>query len=207
MEIFIEDIPPEGLAIEATEADEWLSLLLTDAVGEAFRPGDPARLRVSIHRVDQNATLDGLLEYRSHPACDRCLSAYEDDASVPFHAALAPLYEGKRQMEREEGMEVEIVRDDLEFSYYEGDRFDLGELIREQALLDQPMKHLCREDCRGLCQRCGKDLNEGPCGCAEKSTDPRWAPLKDVKIASRRRSEGLGSKVKAQRSKGQGKRG
>lgn len=208
MEIFIEDIPPEGLEITATEGDAWLSGLIADAAGEAFRPGDAAKLEASIHRIDENVTLDGLLEYRSHPVCDRCLEEYEETASIPFHATLAPLYEGKRQMEREGAMEVEIVRDDLEFSYYEGDRFDLGELVREQALLSQPMRHLCREDCRGLCQRCGKDLNMGPCGCVEKGMDPRWEALKSIRIP--KSAKGKGRKVKGQgqgqRAKGKGQK-
>jgi uncharacterized protein len=58
-----------------------------------------------------------------------------------------------------------FAKDDFEFSFYEGDRFDLSEIVREQIALARPMKTLCKADCAGLCQRCGKDLNLGPCPC------------------------------------------
>ena len=185
MEIFIEDIPPEGLEVDATEATPWLGTIVRETAGETFRSGDRAKLHLDFHRVDGNVTLDGELTYTSHPTCDRCLAEFEEPAMVPFHMALAPLYESERQQEREEGLEVEVVKEDLEFSFYEGDRIDLDEIVREQALLSQPMKHLCRDDCQGLCQRCGKDLNAGPCGCLEKAPDPRWAALASIKLPAK----------------------
>ena len=66
--------------------------------------------------------------------------------------------------------------------YYEGDRLDLGEVIREQVLLGLPLKPLCREDCQGLCPRCGKNRNAGPCGCTpeEEAGDARLEPLRKL---------------------------
>lgn len=53
---------------------------------------------------------------------------------------------------------------------------DLAEAVREQLLLAVPQFVECRQDCRGLCPRCGADLNSGPCGC-HKEMDPRWEAL------------------------------
>ena len=66
--------------------------------------------------------------------------------------------------------------------YYDGDRLDLGEVVREQVLLALPLKPLCREDCRGLCPRCGQNRNLGPCGCPppEEPGDPRLEPLRKL---------------------------
>jgi uncharacterized protein len=55
---------------------------------------------------------------------------------------------------------------------------DLGEAIREEMILAAPTFVLCREDCKGLCPRCGADLNEGPCGCVDDDRDPRWDALR-----------------------------
>ncbi len=55
---------------------------------------------------------------------------------------------------------------------------DLRPAVREQWLLAVPAFALCRDDCRGLCPRCGADLNQGPCTC-ETETDPRWRALQD----------------------------
>ncbi len=58
--------------------------------------------------------------------------------------------------------------------------FNLDELCRTDVLLHIPMKHLCREDCKGICQKCGKNLNEGDCGCSLKEIDPRLQALADL---------------------------
>ncbi|MFQ6047200.1 MAG: DUF177 domain-containing protein [Gemmatimonadales bacterium] len=58
---------------------------------------------------------------------------------------------------------------------------DLSQPIREELILAVPEYVLCREDCRGLCSRCGKDLNEGPCGCGSEP-DPRWAALERLRV-------------------------
>ena len=56
---------------------------------------------------------------------------------------------------------------------------DLDELMLEFIQLEMPMRFLCREDCAGLCQKCGADLNLGDCGCPKKEIDPRLAALSD----------------------------
>ena len=62
----------------------------------------------------------------------------------------------------------------------EATEIDLTRAIRDEVLLAVPRFLQCREDCRGLCPRCGQDLNAGPCGCAP-STDPRWQALESLK--------------------------
>jgi uncharacterized protein len=58
---------------------------------------------------------------------------------------------------------------------------DLGDAIREELILVAPTYVLCREDCKGLCARCGADLNLGPCGCVDDERDPRWDALRGLK--------------------------
>jgi uncharacterized protein len=57
---------------------------------------------------------------------------------------------------------------------------DLGDAIREALILAMPEYPLCREDCRGLCPRCGADLNQGPCACPPVP-DPRWGALEALR--------------------------
>ena len=63
------------------------------------------------------------------------------------------------------------------FTYANGELLATEPLVAEQVQLNLPTHPLCREDCRGLCPRCGANLNDGPCGCAEPPGDPRWAAL------------------------------
>ena len=54
----------------------------------------------------------------------------------------------------------------------------MDEPLYEQIEMEFPIRFLCKEDCRGLCQRCGRNLNEGECGCTQKEIDPRLEPLR-----------------------------
>lgn len=56
----------------------------------------------------------------------------------------------------------------------------LDELIYTEVVVSLPMKHLCSEDCKGLCEKCGKNLNDGKCGCPQKEIDPRLAALAEL---------------------------
>ena len=61
----------------------------------------------------------------------------------------------------------------------EGDSADLDDIVRTVFVLNLDSKLLCKEDCKGLCHRCGKNLNDGPCNC-QKELDPRFAALKQL---------------------------
>jgi len=80
-----------------------------------------------------------------------------------------------------EDKEVEIQDTDAAISYYEGDGVETFDLLREQVLLEVPLKTLCKDDCKGLCPHCGINLNTGKCECAQAAADPRWEALKGLK--------------------------
>ncbi|WP_298211127.1 DUF177 domain-containing protein [Ferrimicrobium sp.] len=74
--------------------------------------------------------------------------------------------------------ELFIEGEDTEEHYgFRGETLDLRAAVSDLCVLGLPPVPLCREDCKGLCQYCGADLNEGPCGCTDDSGDPRWAAL------------------------------
>ena len=71
----------------------------------------------------------------------------------------------------------ELSSDELEVTFLEGEEIDLEEIIRENIYLSIPIRPLCSESCQGLCPECGKDLNEGDCGCLKGRFEPRFQPL------------------------------
>ncbi len=77
-------------------------------------------------------------------------------------------------------IEPDLEIDLKENEYIDGDYLDVDQLIHDEALLVWPERTLCRSDCRGLCVRCGKNLNEGPCSCDTVSLDPRMAKILDI---------------------------
>ena len=77
--------------------------------------------------------------------------------------------------------ELSVTDAEAEIGYYQGEGILLEDVLREQVLLALPLKSTCREDCKGLCPQCGKNLNQEPCSCSEPAEDPRWAVLKDIR--------------------------
>lgn len=97
-------------------------------------------------------------------ACARCLKDIEGVLPVSFEKNVAVISSLQNE-------------DTDDYIFIEDARLDLYKPLCEQILLEFPTKLLCREDCRGLCPKCGKDLNEGSCNCPKKEIDPRLAKI------------------------------
>ena len=78
--------------------------------------------------------------------------------------------------------EKEVEEEDLSTAFYDDQKIDLAQLMREQFYLALPMKPLCGDGCRGLCPVCGTNLNRGTCDCNREWEDPRLAVLKNMKL-------------------------
>ena len=100
--------------------------------------------------------------------CDRCL----EDVTVPFSLSVS-------RMADLDGEEKETEESE-EQPYIEGYTLDVDALIRDELFLHLPMKVLCKEDCRGICPRCGANLNHGTCSCDVTELDPRMAVIRDI---------------------------
>jgi len=107
--------------------------------------------------------------------CARCLDPITRDVASSFDLLYRPLGAdaGKE--------ELSVTAAEAEVSYYQGEGVLLEDVLREQVLLALPLKAICRDDCKGLCPHCGKNLNLEQCNCAEPMDDPRWSALKDIR--------------------------
>ena len=177
MKIKVLDIPEEGMDLSArAEGDRWFGVVVEHAYRQDYRKEAPARLELHLLRTCNNVSLIGSVEVRLHPVCHRCLEGFEKRLAIPLHVNLAPAVE----LSGQKGEEREGNEEDLNFSFYKGEFIDLGEIVREMLVLEIPLKYLCKESCKGLCPRCGRNLNPGPCPCAPAPEDPRFAPLKKL---------------------------
>ena len=118
----------------------------------------------------------GNLATRLEIFCARCLDPVPYDVSRQFDLLYRPA-----GSDIGEDREVELQDKDAAISYYEGEGVELQDLLREQVLLDVPLKTVCRDDCKGLCPGCGRNRNTGECECAADAADPRWDALKGLK--------------------------
>jgi len=118
---------------------------------------------LDVEKSGEQVSVRGRLEARAGVDCVRCLRTVE----LPLEPALEVFAE-RAGTSRRIAEEQELERDDY-MKFHDGRHLDLRDEARELLLLELPMAPLCRADCRGLCPRCGADLNSGPCGCSSSA--------------------------------------
>jgi uncharacterized protein len=155
--------------------DDLLSVI--QEMDLAFPDGFEGAIRLLT--ADDTLIVDGHILSTARRACSRCTELFDKKLDIPFknvftHEAVA-------------GKEIELKRDELDLNFFHGDMFDIGQVIIEQISLNLPVKPLCRDDCLGLCVRCGKNLNDGICGCRDESIDIRFEKLKNLSIKQQRK--------------------
>jgi len=107
--------------------------------------------------------LTGRLKAEYSTVCYRCLKPLNGVLDLP----IGEIFEKHRG------------RDDDEVYVYADDSLDIDKPLRDNIILSLPMKRLCSEECKGLCPKCGKDLNLGECNCGDDDADPRMKSLND----------------------------
>lgn len=125
---------------------------------------DGVRITGEVKNSTDIVSLVAKAEFTLNLTCDRCAADFSRTFSVPLEHVLV----------------TELNDDDNdEFIVVDSFHYDIEPLVREDILLTLPMKVLCREDCVGICHRCGKNLNDGPCDCG-RDYDPRWDALQQL---------------------------
>jgi uncharacterized protein len=127
------------------------------------------------HQLIKDIRLTGEVSTTLESACARCLEPVIQEVDRKFDLLYRPLGvdAGKE--------EISVTSAEAEISYYQSESLLLEDVVREQVLLALPLRVICREDCKGLCPHCGKNLNLEQCSCAEPIEDPRWAALKEIR--------------------------
>jgi uncharacterized protein len=121
-------------------------------------------------QIDVEGKINGEIEL----ICSRCL----ENTSTKIENSFEVAFVTKDYFTTE--TEAELTDEDLDVSLYDGETIDLIELAREQLLLEVPTHFVCKTDCKGLCPKCGTNLNNQTCNCDTKEIDPRWAKLKEL---------------------------
>lgn len=127
------------------------------------------------HQDVDDIRLVGKLSTKIEVLCARCLDPVVHDVNREFDLLYRPQGVDRR------GDEVSISEAETEIGYYQGEGLLLEDVLREQVLLATPVKTVCRDECKGLCPSCGRNLNQEQCDCEQHPSDPRWEALGDIK--------------------------
>ena len=162
MKLLIPDIPEEGFDLELRETIESDGILL------------PVRARLRIEKFGSEILVKGEIITDVKLQCSRCLKDFWSELSIPVDVVYHPVEELKEEDKHE------IKVEELDMGFYSGEEMDLLALVREQVALNLPMKPLCADLCKGICLKCGTDLNLGECSCSVKEIDSRLEVLKKL---------------------------
>lgn len=178
MKIRIDDIKDKPLVLSAEEEiAEYPVLSRMQEEGDSTFLA-PVRLQVTATREFDLFRVAGTIEVAVRMECSRCLAEYETDARSSF-----TIFFSRETADGPDEDEVELAEQDLVAATFSGNEIDLLEEMQEQVVMALPFKPLCREECQGLCSRCGADLNKGDCGCEKDATSLSFSALKDFKAA------------------------
>ena len=134
--------------------------------GTSYPVSEPVLASGTVRNTAGVLMMTGSITTCIHGICDRCASEFDREIDFPIDVVLV----------------TELANEENEDEWVfplEGDSADLDDIVRTVFVLNLDSKLLCDEDCKGLCCRCGKNLNNGPCSC-QKELDPRFAALKQL---------------------------
>lgn len=166
MLIKINEIPNEGLNLNYIEDPDNLDL------GKGVRTEEGISVNVKVTKYENIISVAGRIGGTLIMECSRCLKEFPYSINPSFHINYTPVEEFNKE-------EHELKKEDLDINFYSGESIEITDLVVEQILLATSIKPLCKQDCLGLCPRCGKDLNTGRCTCEVARETPFSTAFKD----------------------------
>ena len=134
--------------------------------GQCYPVTEPVVANGMVRNTAGVLVMTGSVQTTIHGVCDRCATEFDQNIDFPIDVVLV----------------TELANEENEDEWVfplEGDSADLEDIVRTVFVLNLDSKLLCKDNCKGLCCRCGKNLNDGPCSC-QKELDPRFAALKQL---------------------------
>ncbi len=148
--------------------DTPLDLPAVEFMGERYSFTAPAKIKGEIFNNSKALELKAEAQLEFTARCSRCLEPVTVKQTVPINEAIV------------RGSEDELLSDDDDVIVMEGTAFELEDIVVSSFIMNVSGAYLCSDDCKGLCPKCGKNLNLGDCGCENTDIDPRWSGLVDI---------------------------
>ncbi len=146
------------------------------APGEDIAFAEPVAGEITLTGTAGGISLRGRVQTIASCVCGACLRRFQLPLAVDVTEEFGP--RGAAPPAVGDAEEHELTAGDFLVPVEAGDTIDVTEVVRQHVVVALPLAPRCREDCPGLCPRCGADLNDGPCGCDPQEVDPRLEALR-----------------------------
>lgn len=175
MRIRADEIPDSGRFLHFHWDEDRLNSFLPPEDPFALKLVRPVNVDLQIYRRTDHIRIQGTIEGVLQLACHRCLKPFEWFLNETVDVFLI---EGEQTPEEEE---TDLEVDELDYEFFDGEIIEIDNLVAEQVFLALPYKVLCSETCKGLCQRCGANLNDEPCTCKKDNRGSIFAKLQSLR--------------------------
>lgn len=136
-------------------------------------PSGTFKVELQVTQAGEDIDVKGRVLLTARETCDRCLDPFDDHMDVTFQLIVT---ERESLLGRDQASDIYLLSSGQQ-------ELDLAPAIRDAIHLERSMKRICSEECRGLCPRCGVNLNVEDCRCEEDVIDERWAVLKEISLS------------------------
>ena len=180
MEILIEQIKEDGLVFKFEKSGEIFPVLAEMVANGECEFAAPIKTYLRAQRIGDMIEIEGDIETSVYLTCNRCLQPFKTPLKSQF--AFTYMRRAPDAIENSESQEIELRAEDMGIVYFQGEKINLEDTIQEQVVMAFPLRALCKKGCKGLCPKCGVDLNEDPCNCERRSSPGKFAVLNNLKL-------------------------
>jgi uncharacterized protein len=140
----------------------------------------PLNIRLKAFSVRELFEVQGTFRTSVRLPCSRCLKDFDTALASDFELTYTKEVPGLMDVFEDE--EIELRLEEIGMIYFKGEEINLEQGIQEQVVMAFPLQPLCDDNCKGLCPKCGSDLNQGDCGCKREPSSNTFAVLKNLKL-------------------------
>jgi len=181
MHIRLEELTEGMLGLKFEEPPESFPVLTEMVDSGVCEFLAPLKAALRAQRIGDMVEIEGNISTVVRMNCGRCLQSF----AKPLESNFALAYSQKVPAPEQSGSskeEVELTAEDMGLIYFQGEEINLKNEIQEQVVLAFPLRTICKPDCRGLCPKCGADLNTEECDCDRSPPAGKFAALKNLKL-------------------------
>jgi uncharacterized protein len=140
----------------------------------------PLNIRLKAFRIRELFEVRGSFRTRMRLPCSRCLKDFDTPLASDFELTYTKEVPGLMDVFEDEDIELRV--EEIGMIYFKGEEINLQQGIQEQVVMAFPLQPLCDKNCKGLCPKCGSNLNRGDCGCKREPVSNKFAALKNLKL-------------------------
>jgi uncharacterized protein len=177
MRVHVDEIPESGRFLHLHWGEDRFQHFLPPDDPQTIHFQRPVIVDLQLDKRPDHLRVQGSIRAEFGLTCHRCLESYPWRLEQPVDVFLVQPKKGEDQGEEDSGAEEE----DLDYEFFDGDEIDVDLLVAGQIFLALPFKALCSEDCKGICPRCGVNLNLEPCRCGGGQVESPFAALQTIK--------------------------